>query len=59
MTQPYDDRRATFDAFSRHVNAGKVAMYRQLGLDVVMGNREGTSFGDAWSDPAASHARLP
>jgi acetylornithine/succinyldiaminopimelate/putrescine aminotransferase len=50
MTQPYDDRQATFDAFARHVNAGKVAMYRQLGLDVVMGNREGTSFADVWSD---------
>jgi len=24
--QPYDDREATFDAFARHVNAGRVAM---------------------------------
>jgi len=48
--QPYDDREATFDAFAGHVNAGKVAMYRQLGLDAVMGAREGASFTDAWAD---------
>ena len=47
--QPYDDRRTTFDAFARHVNAGKVAMYRQLGLDAVMGAREGSTFYDAWA----------
>ncbi len=46
--QPYPDREATFDAFGRHVNAGKVAMYRQLGLDVVMGDRAGAAFHDAW-----------
>jgi acetylornithine/succinyldiaminopimelate/putrescine aminotransferase len=48
--QPYDEREATFAAFARHVNAGKVAMYRQLGLDVVMGGREGATFTDAWAD---------
>ncbi|MCW8984452.1 MAG: aminotransferase class III-fold pyridoxal phosphate-dependent enzyme [Thermoanaerobaculales bacterium] len=48
--QPYDDRESTFDAFACHVNAGKVAMYRQLGLDAVMGDRGGSSFGDAWAD---------
>jgi acetylornithine/succinyldiaminopimelate/putrescine aminotransferase len=48
--QPYDDREATFAAFALHVNAGKVAMYRQLGLDVVMGGREGSTFTDAWVD---------
>jgi putrescine aminotransferase len=48
--QPYDHRESTFDAFARHVNAGKVAMYRQLGLDAVMGARGGASFGDAWTD---------
>jgi acetylornithine/succinyldiaminopimelate/putrescine aminotransferase len=48
--QPYDEREAAFDAFARHVNAGKVAMYRQLDLDVVMGAREGSTFVDAWID---------
>jgi len=49
-TQPYDDREATEAAYQRHVNAGKVAMYRQLGLSVVMGSRSGASFNDAWHD---------
>ena len=48
--QPYADREATFEAFGHHVNAGKVSMYRQLGLDVVMGAREGATFVDAWQD---------
>ncbi len=48
--QPYGDRETTFEAFAQHVNAGKVAMYRQLGLDVVMGARGGVTFTDAWSD---------
>lgn len=48
--QPYDDRDATHAAYARHVNAGRVAMYRQLGLDIVMGAREGAMFSDAWDD---------
>jgi acetylornithine/succinyldiaminopimelate/putrescine aminotransferase len=48
--QPFDDRDATIEAFARHVNAGKVAMYRQLDLDVVMGTREASTFADAWSE---------
>jgi acetylornithine/succinyldiaminopimelate/putrescine aminotransferase len=48
--QPFADREATFEAFARHVNAGKVAMYRQLDLDAVMGAREGSTFADAWSE---------
>ena len=48
--QPYDDREITHSAFSAHVNAGKVAMYSQLGLDVVMGERGGATFDDAWDD---------
>jgi acetylornithine/succinyldiaminopimelate/putrescine aminotransferase len=47
--QPCNDRDSTFETFAKHVNAGKVAMYRQLGLDVVMGAREGSTFADAWS----------
>ena len=48
--QPYDNRETTFDAYGLHVNAGKVAMYRQLGLDAVMGVRSGSTFDDAWTD---------
>jgi putrescine aminotransferase len=48
--QPYDNRETTFDAYGLHVNAGKVAMYRQLGLDAVMGIRSGSTFDDAWTD---------
>ncbi len=48
--QPYDDREATHAAYARHVNAGRVAMYRQLGLDVVMGERCGPTFDDAWGN---------
>jgi acetylornithine/succinyldiaminopimelate/putrescine aminotransferase len=47
--QPYPDRERTFDAYGRHVNAGKTAMYRQLGLELVMGERGGAGFTNAWS----------
>jgi acetylornithine/succinyldiaminopimelate/putrescine aminotransferase len=46
--QPYPDRIATEGAFARHVNAGKVETYRALGLEVVMGEREGSFFTDAF-----------
>lgn len=48
MTQGYADRKALFAAFGAHVNAGKVATFERLGLDVVMGAREGASFHDAY-----------
>jgi acetylornithine/succinyldiaminopimelate/putrescine aminotransferase len=48
--QPYNDRDATFEAFGYHVNAGKVAMYRRLGLDAMMGTRKGATFNAAWVD---------
>jgi putrescine aminotransferase len=41
-------REALFDRFATHVNAGKVAAYRALGLEVVMGAREGIRFADAY-----------
>lgn len=50
--QPYATRDETFAAFERHVSASKVALYRGLGLDVVMGAREGAQFRDAWSGAA-------
>ncbi len=49
MTGPLrTDRDAVFDAFATHVNGGKVAAYRALGLEIVMGEREGIRFADAY-----------
>jgi acetylornithine/succinyldiaminopimelate/putrescine aminotransferase len=48
MQQPYETRDAAFAAFGRHVNRGKTSTYRALGLDVVMGRREGPFFWDAY-----------
>lgn len=53
MGQPYPDRESTFDAFARHVSRGKVEAYRAFGLDVVMGERGGIRFHDAF-DPQRS-----
>ena len=49
MDQPYPDRDALEGAFARHVNRGKVEAYRALGLHVVMGEREGARFADAYT----------
>lgn len=46
--QVYGDRAATESAFAAHVNAGKVDAYRALGLELVMGEREGIGFRDAY-----------
>jgi acetylornithine/succinyldiaminopimelate/putrescine aminotransferase len=46
--QPYPTRDATFVAFAEHVNPGKVAAYEALGLDIVMGERSGSWFQDAF-----------
>jgi putrescine aminotransferase len=46
--QPYPDRAATSAAFAVHVNPGKVAAYEALGLDLVMGERDGARFRDAF-----------
>lgn len=48
--QPFADRDATFEAFARHVSRGKVDTFREYGIDVVMGAREGARFSDAFSD---------
>jgi len=50
VDQPYPDRVDTFAAFADHVNPGKVAAYEALGLDIVMGERGGSWFTDAF-DP--------
>ncbi len=48
--QPFTDRDATFEAFARHVSRGKVQTFREFGIDVVMGARDGARFDDAFSD---------
>ena len=48
-TQPYADRAAATAAFAEHVNRGKVIAFDALGLDIVMGEREGPWFADAYS----------
>lgn len=44
----YPDRGAVEDSFATHVNPGKVSAYRALGLEIVMGEREGIRFRDAY-----------
>jgi len=44
----FDDRGELSEAFARHVNRGKVATYAELGLDIVMGERSGSWFHDAF-----------
>jgi putrescine aminotransferase len=48
MKQPFETREATFDAFAEHVSPGKVSTYRKYGFDVVMGDRDGAAFADAF-----------
>jgi acetylornithine/succinyldiaminopimelate/putrescine aminotransferase len=48
--QPFPDRPATSAAYAEHVNRGKVAAYDALGLDIVMGAREGSWFTDAYDE---------
>ena len=38
------DRSSLFDTYRRHVNAGKIAMFEQVGIDTVMGHRSGIRF---------------
>ncbi len=47
--QPYGSREATEQAFADHVNRGKVELYRSLGLELVMGERRGVGFADAFA----------
>ncbi len=42
------DRAVLFDAYRRHVNAGKIQAFERFGLDAVMGRREGIRFWDAF-----------
>jgi acetylornithine/succinyldiaminopimelate/putrescine aminotransferase/dipeptidase len=42
--QPYDVPTTTTRVFAEHVNAGKVAAFDALGLDLIMGDRQGARF---------------
>jgi putrescine aminotransferase len=44
---PYPSRERLVEAFADHVHPGKVAMLSQLGIDLVIGEREGPRFQDA------------
>jgi putrescine aminotransferase len=45
---PIATREETFDIFEAHVDPGKVRVFRGLGVDIVMGRREGVFFEDAY-----------
>ena len=46
-TAPYGSHDELLSAFAGHVHPGKVRMFEQLGLDLVVGEREGARFRDA------------
>jgi len=48
-TEPYPSREEVAGAFAGHVNRGKVAALRAMGVDIVVGEREGAHFRDAYS----------
>ncbi len=48
LPPPYPTREAATADFAAHVNRGKVAAYEALGLELVMGEREGSRFRDAY-----------
>ena len=50
MKQPYPTDRETTERFARFVDPGKVAAYEALGLDLIMGEREGSRFRHAYED---------
>lgn len=45
---PYETRAATMAAFGAHVSQGKVDAFEALGIDIVLGRREGPYFWDAF-----------
>ncbi|GBD85345.1 putrescine aminotransferase [bacterium BMS3Abin02] len=44
----YPTGEATYDAYGTYISPGKVALYRQLELGLVMGSRDGAIFTDAY-----------
>ena len=47
--QPYATREDAISAFAAHVNRGKANALRAMGVDIVVGEREGARFRDAYS----------
>ncbi len=47
--QPYDGRKRTSAAFAAHVNRGKVRALEAIGIEIVIGDREGARFQDAFT----------
>lgn len=50
MKQPYPTDAETTERFARFVDPGKVAAYEALGLDLIMGERDGSRFRHAYDD---------
>jgi len=48
--QPFDNREETYQAYARHVNPGRVKLYDTYKVDVVMGERGGVYFYDAFNN---------
>ena len=48
-TQPYGTREEAAEAFAAHVNRGKARVLQEMGIDIVIGAREGPRFQDAYS----------
>lgn len=48
--QPYGTREETIEAFASHVDRGKARALEAIGVDLVIGEREGARFRDAYSD---------
>ncbi|HET8593271.1 MAG TPA: aminotransferase class III-fold pyridoxal phosphate-dependent enzyme [Solirubrobacterales bacterium] len=47
--QPYASREDTIEAFASHVDRGKARALQAIGVDLVIGDREGARFQDAYS----------
>ena len=47
--EPYTDYAAASDAFAGHVSRGKVRALEALGVEIVVGERQGARFRDAYS----------
>jgi acetylornithine/succinyldiaminopimelate/putrescine aminotransferase len=45
----YTTSEATYGAYATHIAPGKVALFRQLDMHLVMGDREGAIFADAFT----------
>jgi len=48
--QPFASPDAAMACFAEHVSRGKVELFQSLGIDLVMGRREGVRFWDAYSE---------